>query len=493
MANHQNKLCHVGNYATIVKKHVRLDVCRNLPIEYEVDNNVYCILHAPKLDKDKEQFERVFQERIRNNESYFQAIVVPIPLDFPHCNFTLPLNFTDATFLSSVAFYKTSIKYIYFDRAKFCALAQFHRCNFGDFATFTGAVFAREAWFTGSKFKENKFDHVSFCGPTQFNSWVTFDGKTDFSCARFLGKTEFDTAKFESSVSFEEAEFAPTSQVSFYGSSFLDSVSFKKAILGGYLNFEGNKSQDVFGPNSSLSLRKARLESPEKLSFHSVRLRPSWFIDTDSRKFVLTNIKWESGQGKATSVRDELEDLENSNSPTNHPAFARHRLLSTAFRQLGENAETNNRFDEASRFRRLAFETERLLRKENQREWLKEKSLSGLWLWMKRAPVDLAHFLYRVTSHYGESSVRALMLLLAIVLLSALLYWTSLCQFSDKEIIRSLGALEAVPYALRVMFLQRPDPFPSNTLGRWVVSLETILAPLQLALLALALRRKFMR
>ena len=49
------------------------------------------------------------------------------------------------------------------------------------------------------------------------------------------------------------------------------------------------------------------------------------------------------------------------------------------------------------------------------------------------------------------------------------------------------------PSSLGVASFQRPEPNAADTLTKLLVTLETILAPLQAALLALAIRRKFMR
>ena len=52
---------------------------------------------------------------------------------------------------------------------------------------------------------------------------------------------------------------------------------------------------------------------------------------------------------------------------------------------------------------------------------------------------------------------------------------------------------EALVYSAGVMALQRPEPRPATTPAQTIVLLETILGPVQAALLALAIRRKFMR
>lgn len=43
------------------------------------------------------------------------------------------------------------------------------------------------------------------------------------------------------------------------------------------------------------------------------------------------------------------------------------------------------------------------------------------------------------------------------------------------------------------MALQKPEPLPANRRAKALVLFEIILGPLQAALLALAIRRKFMR
>ncbi|MFY9611034.1 MAG: hypothetical protein WAU45_20785 [Blastocatellia bacterium] len=48
-------------------------------------------------------------------------------------------------------------------------------------------------------------------------------------------------------------------------------------------------------------------------------------------------------------------------------------------------------------------------------------------------------------------------------------------------------------YSLAVMSLQKPEPKPLTGTAQTLVLLETILGPVQAALLALAIRRKFMR
>ena len=52
---------------------------------------------------------------------------------------------------------------------------------------------------------------------------------------------------------------------------------------------------------------------------------------------------------------------------------------------------------------------------------------------------------------------------------------------------------ETLVYSFNVAALQKPEPLPGGIFAKIFVLLETFLGPLQAALLALAIRRRFMR
>jgi hypothetical protein len=58
---------------------------------------------------------------------------------------------------------------------------------------------------------------------------------------------------------------------------------------------------------------------------------------------------------------------------------------------------------------------------------------------------------------------------------------------------QDLGFRDALLYSLNVATLQKPDPLPNNRRAKLLVWPETVLGPVQAALLALAIRRRFMR
>jgi hypothetical protein len=114
---------------------------------------------------------------------------------------------------------------------------------------------------------------------------------------------------------------------------------------------------------------------------------------------------------------------------------------------------------------------------------------------------------YWAVSGYGERILRAFAMLTAIWIIFAVLY--TQVGFSPQEggypperpvaaAIHSskgqpLDFKRAATYSLEVMALQKPDPRPLTATAHALVTIETVLGPLQAALLALAIRRKFMR
>ncbi|HSE21377.1 MAG TPA: hypothetical protein VLB68_06945, partial [Pyrinomonadaceae bacterium] len=167
---------------------------------------------------------------------------------------------------------------------------------------------------------------------------------------------------------------------------------------------------------------------------------------------------------------------------------APHRLLAIASRRLAANAEDNNRYREASHFRRMAMDAERL------ETWggFDFRRLNW-WYWL--------------ASGYGERPFQALLVLMGILILFGLLYtqvgfsrWeprlaseADVATSRKDEVGAPLKFSRALTYSAAVMTLQRPEPKPATTAAQTLVLLETILGPVQAALLALAIRRKFMR
>ena len=348
--------------------------------------------------------------------------------------------------------------------------------------------------------------------------------------AVFTASSHFCSATFSAAGDFRSAMFLETSQVFFEKTRFCKIVYFNYSVFAGYVAFEGKKDEYVFLDKNGvlevekelneksenlkkelaergidfqipdnitenqaaiLDLQNARLEKPERISFHRVRLCPGWFVNIDSREMVFTDVSWDNLDRKFRNpnITAEIESLEiREVSDPN-------RLLEIACRQLAVNAEENNRYDEASRFRYMAMETKRL-------EYAWHGRLWTLSWW------------YRLSSGYGENWSRALFVLLGILVLFGVFYNSPFASFelpekkeADTAVIQEIekrtepkppqfykmNNLEGFVHSLYVAAIQRPEPKAVDTTTRLFVILETIFAPLQAALLALAIRRKFMR
>jgi hypothetical protein len=108
--------------------------------------------------------------------------------------------------------------------------------------------------------------------------------------------------------------------------------------------------------------------------------------------------------------------------------------------------------------------------------------------------------LYWALSGYGVRAARAFWVLVTIWLTFAALYFllvksSPFLVFSASDVWQGIDyARQAAVYSLSALVRLNPSP-PSEDLGwfQTLVIIEGILGPLQIALLALAIRRKVMR
>ncbi|HEV7645388.1 MAG TPA: pentapeptide repeat-containing protein [Pyrinomonadaceae bacterium] len=519
------------------------------PLAEYTDGKHYCLFHLPTKDKDPDLFGKTFKKRFhlveekivevenlseekrtdaKNNINYdFRYVWFPSNIELKGYRFGVEADFSSTTFSALALFDSaTFIAVANFNSVTFHSPVTFESTNFlgsayfGSATFFDSAVFAFAKFSAYSTFRNTVFvDQANFLGTT-FNS-VYFDSATFLSIALFRKSVFLDRAEFKSSTfvfvtDFGWANFTETSQVFFEQTNFCSTVDLSYALFAGYVIFGGEKDKAVFLDEASaektlqnftfegksihdflsdyqlknlhiaLDLQNARLEKPERIAFHRVRLCPSWFINVDSRKIVFTDVMWDSFNSKRpkANIQIELKSLEKQR--VREPR----RLLEIAYRQLANNAEENGRYEEASKFRLMASETKRL---EYYRGW-------KVWS---------LHWWYWLSSFYGESWIRASIILLILVLLIfPLIYTTRLFQVcpSDKPVSVSLVEHNCTQKYLEMFdgsaLLQSLSTATFQTIeyrkpvtgwGELWITLEKIFAPLQFALLALAIRRKFMR
>lgn len=472
-----------------------IPTCSRLPFYKEKEGKRYCVLHYPCKDKS-EEFKIVMQQKLDAEDFDFRGIWFPDELDFIDFKFPKEADFSRATF-TEAAFFSgaTFTKEAYFYSTTFTKDADFYDAKFSGQAAFSGAYFTEEVDFSSASFTEKAdFNKATFNEKATFGGTIfteaayfidaTFTKEAKFSFATFTQTANFGLAAFTKEAYFSFATF--TKEANFIGATFTEKADFNKATFNekaifnsttfkDYLRFAGNNERNVFTDISYLDLQFARIEKPDRASFHTLELRPHWFINVDARKFEFTNVEW---MPEGFEIKKELESMKHKEIQSPY------RMLSIACRHLAVNAEESHRYEEASKFRYMSMETRRM-----------EPGRRFAFLSL--------HWWYWLASGYGERIGRAFLMLGAVWLLSGLLYTQvgftrSLPTVAGADPVidvvgEPLSFRRSFTYSLGVMSLQKPEPKPLTNTAHALVTLETIFGPVQAALLALAIRRKFMR
>lgn len=502
--SNQNKFCFIHKDCIGINKgFIRAEVCKDFPASYEFEGNHYCILHLPDVTKGSTtEFNQSISSKIQKFQNKFTYIFVPDAAAFFSKAFTSDAYFDNATFFGQADFRQKTFEYkAYFRNAVFLERAIFKGAKFSKDVDFSLCMFEKEAEFDDARFLSNaNFSSTTFLGNVIFHSATfskityfvetIFHNKTVFNDAKFLEGVDFTSATFRGEIdfihtwfsdyaTFRHAVIQSEANVFFKDAKCEKEVNFRNTIISGHLTFEGRKDAPIFlNSNSWFSLQNAQIEKSERLSFKNVRLRPNWFINIDARKFIFHDVDWENSNGSVKKNKIELEEIK-KRSRSARP----HRILAIACRHLAVNAEENGNYEQASSFRQMANESKRL--EENN----KYKILS-------------LHWWYWLSSFYGESPLRAGLVLAAILLIFAVAFMNTEFQVCPivKTIpetecqIRTLNVWESALQSLATATFQNIDYIKSySKVNTFLIIVEKIIAPLQVALLALAIRRKFMR
>lgn len=474
-----------------------LSACKGEPFYEEFEGKRYCVFHFPS-EKKRAAFKEALTRKINAEDYDFKGVWFPDELQFTDFTFNGAADFSYATFNAPAYFYATFGAGAYFVKAKFSAEADFTSATFKAGAYFNTATFNAVAGFSSAVFSaQADFNGAAFNATVDFSSAV-FDDTADFSSASFQAVTYFNnvtfnkvayfnSAIFTAPVHFRSASFCGVADFSYatfnaaahFYAAFNAEAGFRNATFKDYLRFAASEGRKGLSDLSLFDFQYARTEKPDQVSFHTLTLSPQSFVNLDARKFNFTNVEWR-GRLKHRCIRQEIADLEK------RKVSSPHRLLSIACRQLAVNAEENHRYEEASELRYWSMDVRR---REN---W------HGFAVWR-------LSWWYWVASGYGERVFRAFLVLLGMCLLFAWLYTQKPVGFAHQPGVGATSAAgneeaavplhfrDAVTYSASVMTLQRPDRRQITRLARNLVFLETVLGPLQAALLALAIRRKFMR
>lgn len=462
--------CHVHNEASPFRDEVRKKVC--VPAsEYnleEFESKYYCLFHFPTKDKNIGRFYEFFDKKIEQVQKKREEISGSENNSVE----TKIHDFRFVWFPRMVSFYEDKILApVDFSYATFSGWANFRRAIFSDYAIFSNATFLDRASFTQA----------------------TFSSSAVFTETTFWDAAVFTQATFSASADFKFSEFLENSNVFFIQTKFEGSIDLSDSTISSYLTFHGNSVNRLFiNKNSSLNLENTRVTDSKKILFHTARLEPNWFINIDSSGFVFTDCDWRYAKSKKLNSKTELEKSD-----------FRNILLTQTCRQLATNYENTKGFEEASIFRLIAHESKRFTEFEKFR-WL--NFLKGYKFWT-------LHWWYWLSSQYGESWRRAILILILILGGFAWIYtqipfqncpnnqplamMIAECKNQPENCQCRNGGLElkdAIAHSLITALFQNNEyRKPITVQGEILVILEKILAPLQAALLAFAVRRKFMQ
>jgi uncharacterized protein YjbI with pentapeptide repeats len=364
---------------------------------------------------------------------------------------------------------------------------------------FLGVQFSGEdTSFHRAQFSSKETDFSKTHSEAQFSGkWTSFfeaqfSGRdTNFGGAKFGSRerTNFQGAEFSGEwTDFQGAEFG-SAETNFQETTFVKEANFTEATFKEKASFMGTAANLVFGSQAQAWFDHSRIDKPEQVTFHTVLLHPGWFVNADVRKVNLTDVKWYGMPGGPKGTLDE-----EINALEARDVEASHTLLAQACRRLSANAEENREYPLANEFHYWAMDTVR------KGSWVQFKGLTLRGLLKKEAWQDIGeHFglittLYWALSGYGVRAARAFWALVVIWAAFATLY--VLVNPSEfKDFGQGIGYLwQTAVYSLLALARLNPEPRPDEPgLFQFLVGLEGILGPLQIALLALAVRRRVMR
>lgn len=481
---------------------IRQRVCQNLVAAYQsTDGRHYCILHYPS--GKTQEFDSEIRKKLDAKKYDFRAVFFPSDADFSEQFFDGKASFWSAVFLGKADFSDATFKFeAEFDHAIFRKSTRFHTTKFLQGARFHFAKFHEDAVFRKATFGESVgFVDVEFSKRVSFSE-VTFENVASFQGAVFIGEADFEFGRFKGLATFLGTRFEKDSRIYFRRASFDNEVDFQTSIFEGYVFFEGGRIKDldneddgpiftsVFeGRDSWLNLRIAHIVNHNRVFFNAARLQPNWFVNQKSIGAVnFIDCLWRQSDGTKITTQSEIDEL------TERYVLNPHSVLSETCLQFADAYEESRGMDEASMFRKLAYEARRL------------RTYRGYKFWT-------LHWWYWLTSYYGESWIRALSVLVIVLLVFTVIYTQSdfqtcpknepitfslsQCRSSAEDCRCTIGGLtpkEAISHSLTSAIFQNVDyRRPLSFAAELAVILEKILVPIQAALLVLAIRRRYMR
>ncbi len=495
-------------------------------------------LSPKKRPKIKLDFSVSFTKAIFGGTAGFKNATFCRETDFSSARFCGEADFEDVKFVSNTDF----------SRAEFVGEAKFTDTEFNDKAIFAVAKFLGCANFWAAKFdRDVNFYAAEFNDPGLFQD-VDFSNEASFIGAKFVNRASFKNAKFSGKAYFNRVEFE--SDVFFKNTKFHCEATFMATNFGGKAIFEGfsitekctftaakfHQEADFSNAimklvdytrceiSSFLRLRQIRKqnnkedrevtkESPiillrdlrfwenghiliedidiSRVSFwqtnlHVIRPRVDFIrVNWGTKKFILDDIynrpeykKWKSDELQEKEWNDIFEPIEKTEN--------KEEEIERCYKQIKLIYETSGYYPDAGEFYLLEMDARR-------------RKPMGLL-------IEVLHFLYWLVSDYGERVGRAFLWFVGFLFVSALSFAFAGFEKSD-EIFKLLPQFNFSQWRTTIctlinsfiavvnsIFLSGVEPYrPVNTWGSAILVIAKILGLAVLALLLLAIRRRFRR
>ncbi|MGB8658551.1 MAG: pentapeptide repeat-containing protein [Candidatus Zixiibacteriota bacterium] len=424
----------------------------------------FCIFHSKREDKNIEWFQRgldgILNIGAKEVEYYdLSHFIFPQGVFFPK-KFSKSVNFWKSVFKGEVDLENVSFEgKSFFLYAVFEDDARFDNATFNDEVNFENATFEASVSFNRANFKGvASFDEVRFKNDANFGN-VTFDMGVGFGMTVFNSVVDFSASTFKSSTYFWGAVFK--SDVDFLSASFDDALE---------INAEAHQKKAF---KKQVDFRMVTFSTPEKVVFQKVNLSKFRFLETDVRKVSFIDVDWNK---KSSKGRWRVYDEVSMDPDTKNFDYS---LIEELYRRLRKNYEDNLKYSEAGDFYIGEMEM-----------WRKAETS-----FLSKIPL----FCYKAISNYGESYYRPLCWILAILLLFPIFFMIAGIQPVNHEQI--IVAAEKIKdystsfwYSTSIFsFIRDKKCTTTNNWGDALFVTESILSPIMLAFLLLALRRRFKR
>jgi hypothetical protein len=431
------------------------------------------------------------------NIADFTGFVFPIS-NFTGSVFKTKLIFSNAVFLRPARF----------DQVRFLEVSEFSSCEFKNTCTFSNSVFEKEANFFGCQFNKNAF----------------------FAICKFLTDSDFGYTIFENNAYFQGSRFVRS--ITFYSAQFHHIVDFTGLVIGANLALElaalPNPPQSATSGSAVLDFRNATFRKPTDAIFCQVNagapigLRARFANCRGLEKLTFEDVNWNSLGRRRIVLQDELDIRESTNASEGN-----YELVASAYRGLILNFDHRRQFDLAEDCFCGAFE----MKRQDPRHLLggRFRGIDSFYRRHGKLRSLMSRFsilnLYRILSNYGSSYLQAGSVFLGFLILFAISYpalgirmspnrdlgkasqqqmatpakvndeaqvffWSSANTTGDAIDIFGAGLWTAID---QFTFRKSPTVEPATKWARRLALGEMIVVPAQLALILLALRRRFRR